>query len=403
MSPRMSGPMRSRAVRRGLGAAAALILPLALLSACAPEESANPESTETSPSAEETHHEATEAEPGEPLRDGETRVTVAMEEPYTPSAPTGKGTDDYRCFLLDPGLNKDSYLTGTHVLPGDPTVVHHVILFKVAPEDVASAKQLDAEAEGAGWTCFGGTGLQSPADQLNDANWIAAWAPGSDERVTKDGYGTKLAKGTQVIMQVHYNLLQGPKPDVSATQLRLASTKQPMTELSTMLLPAPVEMPCREEYADGPLCSRQETMLELMGRFGADSGTADALHLLCGDDWTPGERSSCVRDINEPMTIHGVAGHMHLLGREIKVVVNPGTPKERTILDIPVWDFDDQGMKTIDPVKVAPGDQVEVTCRHVQWLRDKLPAFEGQPDRYVVWGDGTTDEMCLGMLSVSKS
>ena len=31
-----------------------------------------------------------------------------------------------------------------------------------------------------------------------------------------------------------------------------------------------------------------------------------------------------------------------------------------------------------------------------------LPAFEGQPDRYVVWGDGTTDEMCLGMLMVTR-
>ena len=46
--------------------------------------------------------------------------------------------------------------------------------------------------------------------------------------------------------------------------------------------------------------------------------------------------------------------------------------------------------------------QVQVTCRHVQWLRDRLPSFEGQPDRYVVWGEGTTDEMCLGMLQVTR-
>ena len=56
-----------------------------------------------------------------------------------------------------------------------------------------------------------------------------------------------------------------------------------------------------------------------------------------------------------------------------------------------------------NPPKGTPPyvEQVEVTCRHVQWLRDKLPAFEGQPDRYVVWGKGTTDEMCLGMLQVA--
>src|SRR5690606_3907883 len=108
------------------------------------------------------------------------------------------------------------------------------------------------------------------------------------------------------------------------------------------------------------------------------------------------------RPIEEPMTIHGVAGHMHLLGRELKIEVNPGTPRARTILDIPAWDFDDQGGIPIDPVDVGPGDEVKVSCRHVQSLRDQLPAFEGQPDRYIVWGDGTTDEMCLGMLQVSR-
>ena len=48
------------------------------------------------------------------------------------------------------------------------------------------------------------------------------------------------------------------------------------------------------------------------------------------------------------------------------------------------------------------GDVVRVTCRHVQWLRDRLPSFEGIPDKYVVWGEGTTDEMCLGILTVTR-
>jgi hypothetical protein len=46
-------------------------------------------------------------------------------------------------------------------------------------------------------------------------------------------------------------------------------------------------------------------------------------------------------------------------------------------------------------------DTVKVTCKHVQWLRDRLPSFQDQPERYVVWGEGTTDEMCLGMLQVA--
>ena len=106
--------------------------------------------------------------------------------------------------------------------------------------------------------------------------------------------------------------------------------------------------------------------------------------------------------MSNPATVRGVAGHMHLLGRSIKVEVNPGTDRAETILDIPVWDFDNQAAKPVPPYRLRVGDTVKVTCRHVQWLRDQLPAFEGQPDRYVVWGEGTTDEMCLGILQVTR-
>jgi hypothetical protein len=30
------------------------------------------------------------------------------------------------------------------------------------------------------------------------------------------------------------------------------------------------------------------------------------------------------------------------------------------------------------------------------------PSSEGLPERYVVWGEGTTDEMCLGIVMVTR-
>jgi hypothetical protein len=94
---------------------------------------------------------------------------------------------------------------------------------------------------------------------------------------------------------------------------------------------------------------------------------------------------------------------MHLLGRKITIEVNPGTPRARTILDIPMWDFDNQGSRPTPPIRLQRGDTVKVTCTHSQDLRDRLPAFAGQrEDRYVLWGEGTTDEMCLGILLVTR-
>jgi hypothetical protein len=203
-------------------------------------------------------------------------------------------------------------------------------------------------------------------------------------------------------MQVHYNLLAGDEPDVSATQLRLAPVGADLTALETMLLPAPVELPCRPGHDGSELCDRDAAMADVKERFGPAGATGDYLHLLCGGEADPGQVQSCTRTLREPMTVMGAAGHMHLLGREIRIEVNPGTDRARTVLDIPVWDFDDQGAKPVEPVALEAGDTVRVTCRHVQWLRDELPAFEGQPDRYVVWGEGTTDEMCLGILQVTR-
>jgi len=398
-------------LRRALAAASAATLVLALAS-CGDDETdaveagapQSPSSATAESPSPETTLPATPKPTGKvkPLRAGERRMTLAMPEVYTPKSPDGAGTDDYHCFVLDPKLKKDAFITGTNILPGNPDVVHHVILFKVDPEDVDNVHALDAAEEGQGWTCFGNTGFGNDGPQLDDAPWLGAWAPGGQESVMAAGYGKELRKGSLIVMQVHYNLLKGQEPDISATQLRLMSGNADLTPLRTMLLPGPVELPCRPGHK-GPLCDRAAALADVKQRFGQGEGsTADLLYFLCGGKPEPGATQSCIRTIGEPTTLRAVAGHMHLLGQEIKVTVNPGKPDEQVILDIKPWDFDDQTARTIEPISLDWGDQVEVQCNHSQRLRDQLPAFShAREDRYVLWGEGTTDEMCLGILTVT--
>ena len=351
--------------------------------------------------------------PQEPVevREGESMLELAMPSAYRPRAAKGV-TDDYRCFVLDPKLSGDVSVTSARIRPGASKVVHHVILFRISAAQVAEAARLDATSSGPGWTCFGGTGIGvggsggSVQAALNDSNWIAAWAPGSSGGRLPDGNGVPLPAGSRIVMQVHYNLLNGKAPDRSRAVLTVAPASAGLARVQTVLLPAPVELACGKGEK-GPLCNRTEALFDLSRKYGSTAAFVPAgLLLLCGrsaSTVSPNPISRCDRRIETPTRILGVAGHMHLLGASIRLELNPGTPRARVLLDIPRWDFHWQSSYTlVDAVQTKPGDVVRVTCRHD--VSRRAHGMHGVPKkpRYILWGEGTTDEMCLGLLQVTR-
>jgi hypothetical protein len=325
-----------------------------------------------------------------------------MPEPYTPAAPNG-GTDEYRCFLIDPKLTGPAFLTGSQFLPQNADIVHHAIFFRIDPDSADAARRLDAGAPGQGWTCFGDAGLDGAA-------WVAAWAPGGNEMLLAPGLGYSMPPGSLLVMQVHYNLLgTGGKPggaDQSGIRLRLTDGKAGLRPLQTRLLPAPIELPCAAGES-GPLCDRDTAVADVAHRFGAGAGFRVAgLNRLCnnGRAPVPATTQHCDHRVTEAGTIYALAGHMHLLGRAIKIELNPGTRGAQTLLDVPRFDFDNQAIRQLTkPVSVKAGDTFRVTCTHDATLRELLPQLHTLPPRYVVWGDGTSDEMCLGLVIWSGS
>jgi hypothetical protein len=316
-------------------------------------------------------------------------------------------TDDYRCFLLDPKLTEDAYATSGSIVPGARSIVHHVILFSIGADSAAAAKKLDAASKGTGWSCFGGIGLGSDGDQLGNAPWITAWAPGKEADRFPDGTGVELPKGSLVVMQVHYNLLNGHATDRSRAVFTLAPPGSLLQSLDTVLLPAPVELACIKAE-QGRLCNRQAALAELGRKYGAAAIFApSALLAFCGQDPVnpkPSNTSKCDRTVTRPTTFYIVGGHMHLLGKSIRVELNPGTANARVLLDIPRWDFHWQGGYALEePVAAKPGDVLRVTCRYDPALRHHGAHGIPKTPRYVLWGEGTTDEMCLAVLQATRS
>ncbi|MEQ4304618.1 monooxygenase [Plantactinospora sp. B6F1] len=388
---------------RPLAVAAVSVAAILLTSSCGtdPEAGSAPPTPTTAAGTHGGPHGTVDIPPAAPLRPGERFVNLGMARPYRPAAPNG-GTDEYRCFLVDPDLTEPAFLTGSQFLPQNGDMVHHAIFFRLDPAEVEAARKLDGETPGDGWTCFGDAGI-------GDAAWVAHWAPGANETLLAPGLGYPMPPGSQLVMQVHYNLMGvragADDTDRSGIRLRLVHGAEKVNPLSTELLPAPVELPCAADER-GELCQRESAVRDVAQRFGAEAGAqAEQLNRYCNQGRAPaaGDTQHCDHQVREAGVVQAVAGHMHLLGRAIRIELNPGTPKARTLLDIPTYNFDEQANRPLpQPVAVRPGDVYRVTCTHDVTLRQRLPQLRNLPPRYVVWGEGTSDEMCLGIVILSR-
>jgi hypothetical protein len=325
-------------------------------------------------------------------------IVLAPEKAYLPHASVG--LDDYHCTLLDPRLPSGGMVTAAQVLPGQPSIVHHVILYEIAGAAVQQARAMNAQSGGHGWTCFGGPGVGE--DSLDHQHWLGVWVPGKTNDAFPAGTGMSFPKGAAIVMQVHYNLIHPPRPDRTRVVLRFAPKGTHVKPLETKLFPAPVELPCPAGVT-GPLCSRAAVLALMTREYGIDAAqTETGLLWFCGKTIAQavGTTSSCDRSLASATTIYGVGAHMHLHGVDIRVELNPGRRGTMTLLHIPHWSFHWQDIYTLQkPIRVPAGTVVRVTCRFDN-SPQKQPVIAGkqQAPRYVVWGEGTTDEMCLGIL-----
>lgn len=349
------------------------------------------------------HPTANAAETNQKLR----TYTVTMAKAHLPAAPAN-GTDDYRCFLLDPQVKEDSIIRSIQFVPQRKNYVHHAIIFRVS--DVNIAEAIAKDKNGKGWPCFGGTGLGSNLASFVTSPWISSWAPGRGIDVSPAGYGIPFKKGERFVLQVHYNLLAADGGTLMTDQSKIimkavAAKGATVKQLHVELFPAPVELACPEGVT-GPLCDRRASLIDLASRTnGASALEAAGISALCGKNPfkpIPSTTSTCDKVINTNFNVIAAAPHMHLLGRSLKLILNPDTPKQQVLLNVTNYDFDNQSAKVLPkPVKVVAGDTIRVECTFDPKLRQLIPSLRKLPARYVTWGEGSSDEMCLGVIAAT--
>ncbi len=314
--------------------------------------------------------------------------------------------NDYRCFVFDPGVRERTFVTGFEFLPDQLPVVHHALVFKASASQRDRVRRLDEESEGTGWQCFAGMsgpgGEQSPTGQNRGSELVAGWVPGQRPNKLPDGAGIKLEPGDFFVVQVHYHFAGQAPPDRSKLAVDL-ETGAELDEIVTRTYLGPAEIPCRPGE-QGPLCDREAVLDRLTQDYGAAArAIANGLLLLCNRsleqvavvDAEGIARSSCEHRVVVPGEIVGVLGHLHQIGMTFRMTLNPGTPDEKVLLDIPSWDFNWQLVYTpAERIEITRNDTIRIEC---SWDRDLITAPE---PRYVTWAEGTEDEMCYSTISV---
>jgi hypothetical protein len=322
--------------------------------------------------------------------------------------------DDYRCQIHEiPDPEGDgTWITGIAFEPDEESVVHHSIIYKASAEQRANADEHDGADGQPGWTCFGRSGLGSNA--LSDPSGvysIGGWAPGQQPRVYPDGVGLYLAPGDFIVNQIHYHFDHETPPDASVlvfdtltsddVAAREAAGEPMISPRGTTFL-TPAEGPCLPEEV-GPLCDRDAVLDDIASKYGIEARfIPDALIGGCGGDIEKFNeldgtifRSSCDQRFPASGTLYSVLGHMHEFGAAYRMTLNPDTPEERILLDIPTWSFEWQlYYEPAEDIRIEAGDVFRLECT---WDRSLVTLDE---PRYITWNEGTVDEMCFSTAQV---
>ena len=205
-----------------------------------------------------THAHAAPTGPSAPLAVGERFTTLTVPRAYTPRPPDG-GTDEYRCFLVDPGL-RSAGVPHRQPVPARERRRSSTTRSSSGSRRPTSRPPVSSTRSdpGDGWTCFGGTGIggDDPARALGD-DWVAAWAPGGlGEERYPGRHRLPVAAGRPAgpagALQPARHRPAGPS-DQPGIRLRLAPGQRAAHPAADELLPAPVELPCPDGSTGRPL------------------------------------------------------------------------------------------------------------------------------------------------------
>jgi len=242
----------------------------------------------------------------------------------------------YKYFMVDPGFKEDKWIKAAEVIPGNPAVVHHILVI-VRPPD-RKARKLG----------------------IGGGEFLAGYVPGLRARPAPEGTAKFVPAGSQFIFQMHYTPIGSEQKDLSKIGLIFADPKEvTQVMVTTRAANRGFEIPA-----------------------GAENHTVKA---------TTGSLPYDVR-------LSAMMPHMHLRGQSFSYEAWYPDGTKEMLLSVPNYDFNWQTRYILAKPKTLPaGTRIHCVAAYDN---SKYNLNNPNPERSVRWGDQTWDEMMIGYFDI---
>jgi hypothetical protein len=315
---------------------------------------------------------------------GRPDAVFSMAEDYPVPA---EGTIAYQYFEIPTTFTEDKWIQAMEVRAGNPSVLHHVIVYARTPQPAAPPAPMPAPvpsaqpqarpapvfvfAQGTGIPAGQSGGPALPADQQKPVGpndrpaprrmgpTVGGFAPGQFTRIYQDGTAMKLPAGATLILQSHYTANGKATTDRTRIGVTFAKTKPPTEVRFASLINGGLHIPA-----------------------GASDFRVDA-EMTIGQD----------------VTMWSMLPHTHVRGTRWTYDATYPDGRTETILSVPKYDFNWQTDYVFkQPLKFPKGTKIHATAWYDNSANNKS---NPDPTKDVWWGDQTWEEMMFTGLTFS--
>ncbi|QDT15401.1 redoxin domain-containing protein [Alienimonas californiensis] len=270
-------------------------------------------------------------------RIGEPDAVFAMAD--EPAQVPAEGVIDYRYLRVDPGFTEDKYVVAAEPRPGNPAVVHHIIV-RVIPPDANK--------------------------KINAGDALIGYAPGLPPMQLKPGQAFKIKAGSQFLFEMHYTANGRPATDLSHVGLKFLDPAEFGGEESLTLVRSEAVMTHRFEIPPG-----------------AKSHEVTASRKAPGD-----------------FTLLALTPHMHFRGASFRYDLTTPDGETKTLLNVPEYDFNWQLRYDLaEPLRVKKGSTITCTATFDNSAGNPR---NPDPTVAVRWGEQSWEEMMIGFLLIAS-